>query len=91
VCEYTSPGSVRFRMTATTERRTLVLGVRPVRSREWQPFLALHFSLTKSHPRTRTVPVNGGNLDIVLARDHSRVLRITRDGIEGLAGCIENY
>jgi hypothetical protein len=35
--------------------------------------------------------VNGGNLDIVFARDQSRVLRITRDAIEGLASCIDNY
>jgi len=45
----------------------------------------------KNHPRTRAVPLDGGNLDIVSALDESRALRSACDGIEGPAGCIDNY
>ena len=59
-------------------------------SRERQPFFALHFLPTEDHPRTGTVPLDGGNLDIVLARDHNRALRVARDGVKRLAGYIDN-
>jgi len=75
-------------MTKTRKRSVIVLGLGP---RERQPIFALHFLPTKNHPRTGTVPLDGGNLDIVLARDHSRALRIACDGVEGLAVCIDNY
>jgi hypothetical protein len=75
-------------MGGTRKRSALVLGLGP---RERQPFLALHFLPTKNHPRTGSVPLDGGNFDIVLARDHSRALRVARDGVKGLAGCIDNY
>ena len=88
MCKYTRPGSVRFRKTGTGKRRELVLGPGPC---ERQPIFALHFLPTQKHPRTGTVPIDGGNFDIVLARDHSRVLRVTRDRVKGLAGCIDNY
>jgi len=57
----------------------------------WQPLLELYFLPTKNHPWTWAIPLDGGNLDIVLARNESRALRITRDGVEGLAGRIGNY
>jgi len=88
VCEHTRPGSVRIRMTETRKRSALVLSLG---SRERQPFFALHFLPTKNHPRTGTVPFDDRNLGIVLARDHSRALRIAYDGVEGLAVCIDNY
>jgi hypothetical protein len=59
----------------------------PVIGSSWlQPLLALHFLTTEYHPRTVTVPLDSGNFDVVSARDHSRALRITRDGVKGLAG-----
>ncbi len=36
-----------------------------------------------------TVPLDSGNFDIVSARDHSRALRITRDGVKGPASRID--
>jgi hypothetical protein len=47
-----------------------------LRPRERQPRLALYFLTTENHPRTGTVPLDGGNLDVVPARDQSRVLGI---------------
>jgi len=76
-----------LRTTTTSERSALVLSLR---RHERQPLLALHLLPMKHHPRTGAVPLDAGNLDIVLARDHSRALRITRDGVEGLARCIDN-
>jgi hypothetical protein len=46
--------------------------------------------MMKYHPRTVTVPLDGGNFDVVSARDHSRALRITRDGVKGLASRIDD-
>ena len=66
----------------------LVLGLGPHKR---QPLLALHFLPTENHPRTGTVPLDGGDLDVVLARDHSRALRIARDGVEGVAVRIDDY
>jgi hypothetical protein len=37
-----------------------------------------------------TVPLDGGDFDVVSARDHSRALRIARDGVKGLAGHIDD-
>jgi hypothetical protein len=34
--------------------------------------------------------LDGGNFDVVSARDHSRALRITRDGVKGLASRIDD-
>ena len=36
------------------------------------------------------VPLDSGDLDIVSARDHSRALRITRKGVKGLAGRVDD-
>jgi hypothetical protein len=37
-----------------------------------------------------TVPLDSGNFDVVSARQHSCALRITRDGVKGLAGRIDD-
>jgi hypothetical protein len=37
-----------------------------------------------------TVPLDSGDFEVVSARDHSRALRITRDGVKGLAGRIDD-
>jgi len=50
-----------------------------------QPLLALYFLATEYHLRTVAVPIDSGNFDVVSARDHGRVLRITQDGVNGLA------
>jgi hypothetical protein len=55
-----------------------------------QPLLALHFLTMEYHPRTGTVPLDSGNFDVVSARDHSRALRIARDGIKGPACRIDD-
>ena len=88
--ENARPGGVKIRTTAIESRRwsAPVLSLGP---RTRQPFFAFHFLLTKNHPRTGTVPFDDRNLGIVLARDHSRALRIAYDGVEGLAVCIDNY
>jgi len=36
------------------------------------------------------VPLDSGNFDVASAREHSRTLRITRDGVNGLAGRIND-
>ena len=76
MCEYTRPGSVmvRFKIFAFTKMGALLLGLE---SRERQPLLALHLLPMKNHSGIGTVPLDRGNLDIVLAPDHSRALRIT--------------
>ena len=43
---------------------------------EGQPRLALDFLTTENHARTATVPLDGGDLDVVPARDQSRALGI---------------
>lgn len=43
-----------------------VLGVRPS---TWQPLFALEFLPTENHARTRTVPVNGGDLAAILLQE----------------------
>ena len=47
--------------------------------------------MTENHARTGTVPLDGGNLDVVHARDQCRVLGIACNGVKGLAGCIDDY
>jgi hypothetical protein len=37
-----------------------------------------------------TVPLDSGNFGVVSARDYSGVLRITRDGVKGLASRIDD-
>jgi hypothetical protein len=69
-----------------TLRDVLVLG-----SSERQPPLALDFISTKNHARTGTVPLDGGNLDVVHARDQSSSLGIAGDRVKGLAGRIEDH
>jgi hypothetical protein len=61
-----------------------------VRLNTLQPLLALHFLTTEYHPRTVTVPLDSGDFDVVSARDHSRTFRITREGVKGLAGSIDD-
>jgi hypothetical protein len=46
--------------------------------------------MTEYHPRAVTVPLDSGDLDIVSARDHGRALRITRDGVNGLASRVDD-
>ena len=38
-----------------------------------------------------TVPLDSGNFDVASARDHRRALRTTRDGVNGLAGRIDDW
>jgi hypothetical protein len=66
-------------------------GVLRLRTRERQPLLALYLLPTKNHPWTRTVPLDGCNLDVVPALDQRRALRSARDGIKRPAGCIDDY
>ena len=46
--------------------------------------------MTEYHPRTVTVPLDDGNFDVASAREYSRAPRITRDGVKGLAGRMDD-
>ena len=37
-----------------------------------------------------TIPLDCGNFDVASGREHSRTLRITRNGVKGLAGRIDD-
>ena len=87
--------SIRDLVGATFEFRTeaggfdheYILCIRPC---EWQPILALHLLSAKNHAWAGTVPIDGGNLSIVSAREERSVLRVTRDGIERPASWIDH-
>jgi hypothetical protein len=68
VCEYARPGQdhVGSRLGITPRRSGNVLVIRPG---EPQPLFAFHFLMTEHHSRTVTVPIDGGDLDVVPARE----------------------
>jgi hypothetical protein len=73
MCENGGPGGITFRLMAIGANGELILVLRPS---ERQPHLALHFLTTENHARTGTVTVDGGNPDVVPARDQSLALGI---------------
>ena len=76
--EYEGPGNGTFRFRMTTGRM-----YEPGRS--WsgvRASLLLIFLLTKNHPWLGTVPLDGGNLDVVLACNDGRAFRITEWDLE---------
>lgn len=48
-----------------------------------------YFLPTKNHSWIGTVPLHGGNFDVVIARNGGWAIR-TRDEVEGLAECIDS-
>ena len=47
-------------------------------------------SFRENHLWAGTFPFDGGNLGVVPAREERRALRVSRDGIERPAGCIDH-
>ena len=90
VCEHatgTSGGGFRLTEVRQVNGRAYLLGLG---SGERQPILTLYFLATEDYSWTGSVPFDVGHLDVVEARGHDRALRITRDGVEGSAGCIND-
>src|SRR5882672_7304492 len=72
LCEYARPSATTFRIVVGSDRNGNVLGLRRCAR---QPFLALHLPPTKDYKRRRSVPLDGGNLDVASTRDENRALR----------------
>ncbi len=66
-------GSITNHITKGKSRKQDVLVIRPS---GLQPLPTFHFLTTEGHARTVTVPLDGGNLDVVPARHQFCALRI---------------
>lgn len=75
------PGEPRIAVHEKTR-----LGIGPSKR---QPLFALDLLPTENHPRTGTVPLDGGDLGVVPVRDKLRALRVAQSRVEGPASRVD--